>query len=220
MNAPLPAPGGKLDEGVALTPVRIAVLTISDTRDEESDTSGHVLAERVTGAGHELAGKAIVPDDVGAIRAKVMAWTQLGRGRRDPHHRRHRPHRPRRDARGDRAAVRQAHRRLLGDLPPGQLPDRRPLDPAVAGAGRPDRRRLRLLPAGLQRRGARRLGQGDRRPARQPPQALQHGRADAEAAARDERPQPHRRRRAARGWSMSRPSRPPRARRWPPAWCG
>ena len=39
----------------------IAVLTISDTRDEESDTSGHVLAERVTGAGHELAGKAIVP---------------------------------------------------------------------------------------------------------------------------------------------------------------
>ena len=41
--------------------MRIAVLTISDTRDEESDTSGHVLAERVKAAGHELADKAIVP---------------------------------------------------------------------------------------------------------------------------------------------------------------
>src|ERR1019366_5724987 len=52
------APGGKLDESAALTPVRIAVLTISDTRDEDSDTSGHVLVERLTGAGHRLAEKA------------------------------------------------------------------------------------------------------------------------------------------------------------------
>ena len=47
MNAILPAPGGKLDETLPFVAVRIAVLTISDTRDEESDTSGHVLAERV-----------------------------------------------------------------------------------------------------------------------------------------------------------------------------
>src|SRR6202012_1496880 len=71
-------PGGKLDTGAALTPVRIAVLTISDTRDEESDTSGHVLVERLTGAGHQLADKAIVRDDIGEIRAQVKAWTGSG----------------------------------------------------------------------------------------------------------------------------------------------
>ena len=61
-----PAAGGRLVD-LPFTPVRIAVLTISDTRDEESDTSGHLLAERVTGAGHVLAGKEIVPDDVEAM---------------------------------------------------------------------------------------------------------------------------------------------------------
>jgi molybdenum cofactor biosynthesis protein B len=71
-------PGGRLDESATLTPVRIAVLTISDTRDEESDTSGHVLVERLTGAGHQLADKAIVRDDIGEIRAQVKAWTQSG----------------------------------------------------------------------------------------------------------------------------------------------
>ncbi|MGH6958667.1 MAG: molybdenum cofactor biosynthesis protein B, partial [Caulobacteraceae bacterium] len=54
------------------------VLTISDTRDEESDTSGHVLVERLKGAGHELAGRAVVRDDVAEIRAKVKAWTGSG----------------------------------------------------------------------------------------------------------------------------------------------
>ena len=71
-------PGGKLDTAAALTPVRIAVLTISDTRDEESDTSGHVLVERLTGAGHQLADKGIVRDDIGEIRSRVKAWTQSG----------------------------------------------------------------------------------------------------------------------------------------------
>jgi len=72
------APGGKLDESARLTPVRIAVLTISDTRDEESDTSGHILAERLAGAGHVLADKTIVPDEVEAIRRQVKAWTKSG----------------------------------------------------------------------------------------------------------------------------------------------
>ena len=72
------SPGGRYDEGAALTPVRVAVLTISDTRDEESDTSGHLLAERVTGAGHVLADKAIVADDVAAIRLRIKAWTSSG----------------------------------------------------------------------------------------------------------------------------------------------
>jgi molybdenum cofactor biosynthesis protein B len=70
--------GGKIDETLAVTPVRVAVLTISDTRDEESDTSGHLLAGRVTAAGHELAGKRLVPDDVDAIRAQINAWVESG----------------------------------------------------------------------------------------------------------------------------------------------
>lgn len=78
MDAPVLKPGGRINESLAIKPVRIAVLTISDTRDEESDTSGHLLAERVTGAGHELAAKAIVRDDVDEIRKQVLAWVDQG----------------------------------------------------------------------------------------------------------------------------------------------
>ncbi|MGA2951270.1 MAG: molybdenum cofactor biosynthesis protein B [Caulobacteraceae bacterium] len=70
--------GGRVDEALALTPVRVAVLTISDTRDEESDTSGHLLAERVTGAGHTLAARDIVRDDVEQIRRQIKSWTTSG----------------------------------------------------------------------------------------------------------------------------------------------
>ncbi len=72
------APGGRLDPGAALVPVRVAVLTISDTRDEESDTSGHLLAGRVTESGHVLAQRVIVADDIEAIRRQVKAWTSSG----------------------------------------------------------------------------------------------------------------------------------------------
>ncbi len=72
------AAGGKLDEGAPFTQVRVAVLTISDTRDEESDTSGHLLAERVKAAGHALAGRDLVPDDIEAIRTRIKTWTQSG----------------------------------------------------------------------------------------------------------------------------------------------
>jgi molybdenum cofactor biosynthesis protein B len=78
MNAPVLTPGGRIDTSRPIKPVRIAVLTISDTRDEESDTSGHVLAERVRGAGHELAAKGIVKDDVEQIRAQVLRWVGEG----------------------------------------------------------------------------------------------------------------------------------------------
>ncbi|OHB39868.1 MAG: molybdenum cofactor biosynthesis protein B [Phenylobacterium sp. RIFCSPHIGHO2_01_FULL_70_10] len=78
MNAPAFAPGGKIDESKAFVPVRIAVLTVSDTRDEASDTSGQVLADRITGAGHTLAARAIVRDEVEAIRAQVKAWVASG----------------------------------------------------------------------------------------------------------------------------------------------
>jgi molybdenum cofactor biosynthesis protein B len=63
-----------IDETLTFYPLRIAVLTVSDTRTDETDKSGALLVERLTAAGHELAGKAIVPDDVGAIRSQVKAW--------------------------------------------------------------------------------------------------------------------------------------------------
>lgn len=78
MNAPVLTPGGKIDPTRPFKAVKIAVLTISDTRDEESDTSGNVLADRIVAAGHELAGRAIVRDDVEAIRGQVNAWVASG----------------------------------------------------------------------------------------------------------------------------------------------
>lgn len=63
-----------IDDSRTFYPLRIAVLTVSDTRTEETDTSGALLAERLAAAGHELAGKAIVTDQVEAIRDQVMAW--------------------------------------------------------------------------------------------------------------------------------------------------
>lgn len=55
-------------------PLNIAVLTISDTRSLADDKSGTTLADRLTAAGHTLAARDIVPDDVEAIRAKVKIW--------------------------------------------------------------------------------------------------------------------------------------------------
>ena len=55
-------------------PLNIAVLTISDTRSLEDDKSGTTLSERLTAAGHTLAAREIVTDDVDAIRAIVKRW--------------------------------------------------------------------------------------------------------------------------------------------------
>lgn len=55
-------------------PVRIAVLTVSDTRDAATDTSGAYLAGAVEQAGHAVAERAIVADDAGRIRHIVEAW--------------------------------------------------------------------------------------------------------------------------------------------------
>lgn len=63
-----------IDQSLTFHPLRIAVLTISDTRTEETDTSGALLVSRLQAAGHELAGKAIVPDEVGAISGQVRDW--------------------------------------------------------------------------------------------------------------------------------------------------
>ncbi|MGV6875691.1 molybdenum cofactor biosynthesis protein B [Pseudochelatococcus sp. B33] len=65
-----------IDETLPFLPLNIAVLTVSDTRDAESDTSGGLLAARLTAAGHTLADRQIVTDDVDAIRAVVSAWAE------------------------------------------------------------------------------------------------------------------------------------------------
>jgi molybdenum cofactor biosynthesis protein B len=65
-----------IDDKRPFYPLNIAVLTVSDTRDEASDTSGGLLIDRLTAAGHVLAGRAIVKDEVDAIRAQVGAWIE------------------------------------------------------------------------------------------------------------------------------------------------
>ena len=55
-------------------PLNIAVLTASDTRTLEEDTSGQLLSDRLTKAGHQLAAREIVPDDIYLIRALVSQW--------------------------------------------------------------------------------------------------------------------------------------------------
>src|SRR5438552_12263535 len=63
-----------IDEKRPFVPLAIAVMTVSDTRAAADDRSGDTLAERLTKAGHRLAGRAIVKDDRAAIRAQVQAW--------------------------------------------------------------------------------------------------------------------------------------------------
>ena len=63
-----------IDETKQFVPLNIAVLTISDTRSLADDKSGTTLADRLTAAGHKLAAREIVTDDVEAIRAVVKRW--------------------------------------------------------------------------------------------------------------------------------------------------
>src|SRR5258705_5390483 len=63
-----------IDNSRQFIPLKIAVLTISDTRALEDDKSGATLVERIEKAGHSITGRAIVTDDVGKIRAQVQQW--------------------------------------------------------------------------------------------------------------------------------------------------
>jgi molybdenum cofactor biosynthesis protein B len=63
-----------IDQTREFVPLKIAVLTVSDTRSLAEDKSGATLAERIEKAGHVVAGRAIVTDDVEKIRAQVRAW--------------------------------------------------------------------------------------------------------------------------------------------------
>ncbi len=64
----------KIDETIPFKPVRIAVMTVSDTRTEKDDKSGDLIASMLTGDGHTLSDKAIVRDDIDAIRQQIRQW--------------------------------------------------------------------------------------------------------------------------------------------------
>ncbi len=63
-----------MNEERQFLPLRIAILTVSDSRTEDNDTSGKTLVQRLEDAGHHLAEKQIVPDDLYKIRAVVSQW--------------------------------------------------------------------------------------------------------------------------------------------------
>jgi len=63
-----------LDESRVFRPVNIALLTVSDTRNIDNDTSGNLLAERILVAGHLIADRAIICDDTALIMARLNAW--------------------------------------------------------------------------------------------------------------------------------------------------
>ncbi|MDG1482783.1 MAG: molybdenum cofactor biosynthesis protein B [Myxococcota bacterium] len=65
-----------IDESRPFIPVNIAVLTVSDSRTEETDRSGRVLASRAAAAGHAVVDKRIIPDDVPALTAQLRAWIE------------------------------------------------------------------------------------------------------------------------------------------------
>lgn len=63
-----------IDENATFYPLNMAVLTISDTRNLENDTSGQLLADRLTGAGHKLVARALVRDDIDAVQTQLKTW--------------------------------------------------------------------------------------------------------------------------------------------------
>lgn len=63
-----------IDESLEFRPVRIAILTVSDTRTLETDTSGQALVDRLETAGHKLADRKLIIDDIPKIRAAVQGW--------------------------------------------------------------------------------------------------------------------------------------------------
>ena len=67
-----------IDEARTFVPVRIAVLTVSDSRTLAEDTSGEILAQRIVGAGHELGDRRLVRDDVAEIRSVLSEWIDDG----------------------------------------------------------------------------------------------------------------------------------------------
>ena len=70
----MPRSDNSLAQDRSFLPIRRAILTVSDTRSEDTDKSGKLLSDRLKQAGHRLAEKCIVPDDIYQIRAIVSRW--------------------------------------------------------------------------------------------------------------------------------------------------
>ena len=65
-----------IDESRTFRPINIALLTVSDTRGPEEDTSGDILAQRIEGAGHRLAARMILRDDADLIAGQLEQWIE------------------------------------------------------------------------------------------------------------------------------------------------
>ena len=63
-----------IDESLDFKPVTVAVLTVSDTRTRENDTSGDILQARIEAAGHKVTGREIVRDTIEGVRAQLQSW--------------------------------------------------------------------------------------------------------------------------------------------------
>ncbi|MFK4513278.1 molybdenum cofactor biosynthesis protein B [Bradyrhizobium japonicum] len=168
-----------IDESKQFIPLNIAVLTVSDTRALADDKSGQTLADRLTAAGHHLAAREIVTDDVEAIRAVIRRWiadtgidvviTTGGTGFTG------------RDVTPE-AIEPLFEKRMDGFSIAFHMLSHAKIGTSTIQSPRHRRRRrrhLHLLPAGLARRLSRRLGRHPRRPARLPHASLQFRRDHA-----------------------------------------
>ena len=63
-----------IDETLTFKPVTVAVLTVSDTRTRDNDTSGDILQSRIEAAGHKVLGREIVRDTIQGVRAQLQSW--------------------------------------------------------------------------------------------------------------------------------------------------
>lgn len=67
-----------IDESLTFKPVTVAVLTVSDSRTRETDSSGDILQARIEGAGHKVLGREIVRDTIEGVRAQMQSWMDDG----------------------------------------------------------------------------------------------------------------------------------------------
>jgi molybdenum cofactor biosynthesis protein B len=65
---------GRIDESREFTPIAVGVLTVSDTRTEENDTSGDAIALHLERAGHSIAAREIITDDLELVSARLGEW--------------------------------------------------------------------------------------------------------------------------------------------------
>ena len=63
-----------IDETLTFKPVTVAILTVSDTRTRDNDTSGDILQSRIEAAGHKVLGREIVRDTIEGVRAQLQSW--------------------------------------------------------------------------------------------------------------------------------------------------